>query len=69
MISTCLASGSLPSRFKESITIVLRKDQKPDYSLLESYRPITLENTLAKLIEKIVAQHIVNAAEEIAILS
>jgi len=67
-ISNCLASGSIPSRFKESTTIVLRKDQKPDYSLPGSYRPIALENTLAKLIERIVAQRIADAAEKHAIL-
>jgi hypothetical protein len=67
-ISTCLASGSIPSRLKESTTIVLRKDQKPDYSLPGSYRPIAPKNTLTKLIEKIAAQRMVDAAEKHAIL-
>lgn len=67
-ISMLLVSGSIPSHFKESITIALRKEQKPDYSLPGSYRPIALENTLAKLIEKIVAQRMADAAEKHAIL-
>ncbi len=67
-ISMLLASGSIPPHFKESTTIALRKEQKPDYSLPGSYRPIALENTLAKLIEKIVAQRMADAAEKHAIL-
>ena len=62
-ISDCLAGGSLPLRYKESTTVVLRKDRKKDYSLLGSYRPIALENTLAKVIEKILVDCISNAAE------
>lgn len=49
------ASGTLPARYKESITIALRKEGKKDYSLPGSYRPIALENTLAKTVEKIIA--------------
>ena len=62
-ISDCLVGGSLPLRYKESTIVVLRKDGKKDYSLLGSYRPIALENTLAKVIEKILADCISNAAE------
>jgi hypothetical protein len=67
-ISTYLASGSIPSRLKESTTIVLRKDQKPDYSLPGSYRLTAPKNTLAKLIEKIVAQRMADAAKKHGIL-
>jgi hypothetical protein len=63
VISRLLASGSLPSYLKESTTIALRKDGKKDYSLPSSYRPIALENTLAKAIEKIIANRISTAAE------
>ena len=52
-ISRALAEGTLPNRYKESITITLRKEGKKDYSLPSSYRLITLENTLAKVVEKI----------------
>ena len=37
-----LASGTLPTGFKETTTVVLRKDRKKDYSLPASYRPIAL---------------------------
>jgi len=49
---------------KESITIVLRKEGKKDYSLLGSYKPITLKNTLVKVLEKYIANIISKAAEE-----
>jgi hypothetical protein len=58
----------LPPKFKESTTIVLRKDGKKDYSLLSSYRPIALENTLAKILEKAVANRLSRAVEEHTLL-
>ncbi|KAF2189414.1 hypothetical protein K469DRAFT_561634, partial [Zopfia rhizophila CBS 207.26] len=48
---------------KELITIVLRKEGKKDYSLPGSYQPIALENTIAKVIEKQVADKMAAAAE------
>ncbi|KAF2177767.1 hypothetical protein K469DRAFT_517512, partial [Zopfia rhizophila CBS 207.26] len=53
---------------KESITIALRKEGKKDYSLPGSYRPIALENTLAKVIEKRVADLMAAAAEKHGLL-
>jgi hypothetical protein len=57
-ISNCFAKGLLPNSLKESTTIPLKKEQKEDYSLPENYRPIALENTIAKLLEKILANHL-----------
>ncbi len=68
-ISKCLDSGSTPGSFCESITVVLRKERKRDYSLPSSYRPIALENTIAKLMEKLVAERIACAAEAHSLLS
>jgi len=62
--SYCFASRIILKSLKESITIVLRKEGKKDYSFLGSYRPITLKNTLAKVLEKHVANIISKAAEE-----
>jgi len=64
VISNQFASGTLPQSYRESTTIALRKEGKKDYSLPSSYRPIALENTLAKLVEKILADQITEAAEE-----
>ena len=68
MTSSVLVKGTLPSRYKESTTIALRKEVKKDYSLLGSYRPIALENTLAKVIKKTIANRIIDAAKEYRLL-
>jgi len=57
-------NGTIPESLKKSITVVLRKKGKKDYSLPGSYRPIALKNTLAKVLEKYVANIILKAAEE-----
>jgi hypothetical protein len=59
-----LETGQIPACLKESTTVVLKKEQKADYSLPGSYRPIALENTLAKLLEKAVADKTTAAVEE-----
>lgn len=63
-MTRCLVGGQLPPKLKESHTVVLRKERKQDYSLPSSYRPIALENTIAKLLEKIIADRLAQAAEE-----
>jgi len=62
--SYCFASGIILKSFKEFITVVLCKEGKKNYSLPGSYKLITLENTLAKVLEKHVANIISKAAEE-----
>ena len=56
--TTCLLKGKLAECYKETIIVVLRKANKKDYSLLGSYRPVALENTLGKILEKIVVEYI-----------
>ena len=62
-ISDYLVGRSLPLRYKESTIVVLWKDGKKDYSLLDSYYPIAFKNTLAKVIEKILVDYISNVAK------
>jgi ribonuclease HI len=52
-----------PEHFKGSITVVLRKPGKDDYSEPKSYRPIALMNTLGKLLDGILARRITYLAE------
>ena len=47
LFNACLRLGYCPAHFRESITVVLRKQDK-DYTQLKSYRPIALLNTLGK---------------------
>ena len=49
-------------------TVVLRKEGKADYSLPGSYRPIALENTLSKILERIIAERMADTAEEHTLL-
>jgi hypothetical protein len=49
-------------------TFVLRKEGKADYSLPGSYRPIALENTLSKILERVIAEYMANTAKEYALL-
>ena len=50
------------------MTVILRKEGKVDYLILGSYRPITLENTLSKILEKVIADHIVDIVKEYNLL-
>ncbi|KYG40116.1 hypothetical protein M433DRAFT_257975, partial [Acidomyces richmondensis BFW] len=60
----CLQRQHQPNSFKHSITVVLRKPQKPDYTKAGAYRPIALLNTLAKVLEAVVARRIPKEAEQ-----
>jgi len=66
--SHCFTSGIILKSLKESITIVLYKEGKKDYSLLGSYKLITLKNTLVKVLEKHIANIIFKAAEKYRLL-
>ena len=48
--------------------VPLQKEGKADYLILGSYRPITLENTLSQILEKVIADYIVDTAKEYALL-
>ena len=50
------------------IIVILYKEGKVDYLLLGNYRPITLENTLSKILERVIVEHIVDTAKEHALL-
>ena len=50
------------------MTVVLRKKGKVDYLIPGSYRPIALENTLSKVLEKVIADRIANTAKEYNLL-
>ena len=52
--TTCFLKSNLLECYKDIIIVVLQKANKKDYSLLKSYWPVALENTLGKILEKIV---------------
>src|SRR6266702_4270117 len=56
-------------RLRRAITtVILYKEGKADYLLLGSYHPITLENTLSKILERIIVKRIVDIAKEYTLL-
>ena len=68
-VSRCFEGRLMPECLRESTTVVLRMERKQNYSLPSSYCPIALENSIAKLMEKIVADCITGAAEAHNLLS
>jgi hypothetical protein len=63
-VSKLLAGDTMLIRFQESTTLALCKEGKKDYSLLGNYRLIALENTLTKVMEKVLTNRLSLAAEE-----
>lgn len=53
-----------PEEWKRSSTIVLRKPGRPDYSLPKAYRPITLLDTMAKILSSCVADELIYITEQ-----
>ena len=47
---------------------ILYKEGKVDYLFLGSYRLIALENTLSKILERVIADRIADIAKEYALL-
>ena len=56
-------------RLRRAIIIfILYKEGKADYLFLGSYRPIALENTLSKILERVIADYIVDIAKKYTLL-
>ena len=56
-------------RFRRAITIfILYKEGKANYLFLGSYRPIALKNTLNKILERVIADYIVDTAKKYTLL-
>ncbi|KAF8679374.1 hypothetical protein AX14_004560 [Amanita brunnescens Koide BX004] len=50
--------GIWPHWFKESISVIIPKPKKLDYTVPKAYRPIALLNTLGKLLTKVIANRL-----------
>ncbi|KAF8662340.1 hypothetical protein AX14_007089 [Amanita brunnescens Koide BX004] len=58
MFNNVCDSGIWPRWFKQSVSVIIPKPKKTDYTLPKSYRPIALLNTLGKLLTKIIANRL-----------
>ncbi|KAL3251837.1 hypothetical protein ABHI18_010427 [Aspergillus niger] len=56
--------GYYPREWKQARIIVLRKPAKPNYTVPGAYRPISLLNTLGKLLEAVMARRLSYWAEQ-----
>jgi len=68
IFTTSVELGHYPSQWKRAKIVVLREDGKPDYSDPGAYRPISLLNTLGKLLEAVMAKRLSNLAETYGLL-
>ncbi|KAF8662009.1 hypothetical protein AX14_007127, partial [Amanita brunnescens Koide BX004] len=62
------STGIWPSHFKDSISVIIPKPNKPDYSIPKAYRPIALLNTLGKLLTKVLANRLQHDAAQFCLL-
>jgi hypothetical protein len=60
--------GHHPQRWRRAKIVVLRKPGKPEYTVPEAYRPISLLNTLGKLLEAVIARRLSYLAEKHGLL-
>ena len=67
-IYTVFTCDLLLTHYKELTTVILHKEDKKDYLLPESFRPIALKNMLIKIIKKILITHLSHTAEEYSLL-
>ncbi|KAF8627975.1 hypothetical protein AX14_011283 [Amanita brunnescens Koide BX004] len=63
----CL-SGIWPTWLSESISVIIPKPKKVDYTVPKAYRPIALLNTVGKLLTKIIAHRMQHDAAAFSLL-
>lgn len=68
VFNACFKIGYCPHHFKKSVTVVLLKPNKDDYTKAKSYRPVALLNTLGKVLEAILAKRLSYLATEHTLL-
>ncbi|KAF8644773.1 hypothetical protein AX14_009354, partial [Amanita brunnescens Koide BX004] len=55
LFNCAVESGVWPDWFKSSECVIIPKPNKPNYTIPKAYRPISLLNTVGKLLTKIIA--------------
>ena len=56
LANACTNIGHHPTEWRKALVVVIPKPGKDDYSQAKSYRPISLLETLSKLIEKVMSK-------------
>ena len=68
IFSASVSLGYYPAQWKTAKIVVLRKPGKDDYTTPKAYRPISLLNTLGKLLEAVMARRLSYYAESYQLL-
>jgi hypothetical protein len=68
LVRQCFRLGLHPQAWKTAKGILLRKPNKPDYSVVKVYRVISLLNCIGKVVEKMAAKAISNYCEATGVL-
>jgi hypothetical protein len=55
--NACITLGHHLAIWKNAVVVVIPKPDQPDYTQAKAHRPISLLETMSKLLEKVVAQH------------
>jgi hypothetical protein len=56
--NACVTLGHHPAVWKKAVVVVIPKPDRPDYTQAKAHRPISLLETMSKLLEKVVAQRL-----------
>jgi ribonuclease HI len=68
IFTACITLGHHPKQWRSAKIVVLRKPGKSDYSVPGAYRPISLLNTLGKVLEAVIARRLSYLAEKHGLL-
>lgn len=69
IFNTCLKLAYFPKMWKTATTVILRKQDKPDYSDPGAYRPIALLSCLGKVLETIISRRLTYWAEKANVIA
>ena len=58
LANSCITLWHWPHHFKELVSVIIPKPDKPAYDTPKAFQPIVLLNTLGKLIEKMIARQL-----------
>lgn len=56
--------GHHPEKWKKARGVLLEKERKRDFTLVKSYRVISLLNCMGKILEKVIAEQLSQFCEE-----
>lgn len=68
LTQACLDWQYHPRKFRTSVTVALKKPQKPDYSQPKAWRPIALLSTIGKVVEAVISNTLRTLAESHGLL-